>query len=386
MLIAILIVCSALGAPKSLPAMRVVAADGATLERESMTIAIAGNTRDKAVAIDKARATRDTGHAAVLGDMTAVSMTSGIDALFLLGDMVANSSPAHWERFGTRHASVIDGTVAPPSAVRRVPVLPVVGDRDCAKEPSCASVAKVFPGFGVEIGFGRVATWHHLDLRIGSKDSWRVVVVDSNKKGLGSRWHEQLSWLKTVVSSPGSGLVVLMHEGPVDLGRVRKNAGPRELMDVINEHAPLLSLRAVFSAGRINNQAFLPEGALGPLHVVAGGGGAPGEDLERGTLDATQGLRLVNALEKGVDGTIDGHLFNPVPPDQKSIDEALGTGSFKGYPRRVDAGVFPLHGWWKLHLQEGTIEATLRTQRGDGTIADSASLRWTAETGWLEGA
>ena len=384
MLFATLFLSTALGAPKALPAMRVVAADGATLERESMTIAITGNTRGKAVAIDKARSGRSVGHSAVLGDITAVNMTSGIDALFLLGDVVANSTPGQWEAFGSRHAAVIDGTVAPPSAVKRVPVLPVVGDRDCVKEPSCASIAKVFPGFGVEIGFGRVATWHHMDLRIGNKMEWRVVVVDSNKKGLGSRWFEQLSWLKEVVATPGSGLLVLMHEGPLSLGRDAKNSGPQELLDVINEHAPLLSVRAVFSAGRINNQAFLPEGALGPLHVVAGGGGAPGEDLERGLLEGTEDLRLLGSVDRGVDAMVDGHLFNPTPPDQKAIDEALGTGTFKGYPRRVDAGVFPLHGWWKLHLAEGILEAELRIQRGDGTIGKAASVRWTEASGWIE--
>lgn len=81
---------------------------------------------------------------------------------------------------------------------------------------------------------------------------------------------------------------------------------------------------------------------------------------------------------------VDGHLFNPTPPDQKAIDEALGTGAFKGYPRRVDAGVFPLHGWWKLHLAEGILEAELRIQRGDGTIGKAASVRWTESSGWIE--
>ena len=41
-------------------------------------------------------------------------------------------------------------------------------------------------------------------------------MVDSNKKGLGSRWREQVVWLKEAVRSPGQGLIVMLHESPLE--------------------------------------------------------------------------------------------------------------------------------------------------------------------------
>ncbi len=384
MLFSLLLVLSSFAAPKTLPAHRVVASDGTTLSLPEMSVAVLGNTRAASAVLDKRRALSGSGHDVVLGDITATSVTTGLNAVFLLGDQVTASTPANWRNFGERHASILDGTVAPPTAMRRLPVLPVVGDRDCVKEPSCVTLAKVFPGFGVEIGFGRVATWHHLDVNIGGSDTWRIIVLDSNKKGLGSRWHEQMSWLKGVAASPGSGLIVLMHDSPVSRTGRSKNTGPAELMEAIGEHAPLLSLRAVFSAGTVNHQAFLPEGALGPLHVVAGAGGAPGVDLKRGIAGKVDEPALLAGMEKGLNTLVDSHLFNPVPPEQKAIDEALGKGTFEGFERRVDSSVFPMHGWWKLHFKPGSIEVQWRGQKGDATVAQLASVTWTRENGWVE--
>lgn len=383
MLVSLLFMCSALASPKTLPAHRVFAGDGTTVAVPSLSVAVLGNTRPGTLVLDKARASSGSNQKAVVGDITAVNVTEGLGAVFLMGDMVSSTSAANWTQFGKRHAAVLDGTVPPPSAMRRLPTLPVVGDRDCVKEPSCSTFASIFPGFGVEIGFGRVATWQHLDLAIGDANQWRILVLDSNKKGLGSRWHEQISWLKTVVQKPSDGIIVLMHESPISRGKPTKNSGPTELMETIAEYAPLLSVRAVISAGRINSQAFLPEGDLGPIHIIAGGGGAPGEDLDRGVLGSPTAPALIEPLEDGLNKLVDSHLFNPVPPDPKAIDEAIGKGSFDGYPRRVDATVFPLHGWWKLDFQPGTIQAQWRGQKGDGTIGALATMAWTPESGWM---
>lgn len=383
MLLSLLFVFSAWAAPKTLPAHRVFAGDGASVEVPALSVAVLGNTRPGSLILDKTRASGGSNHEAVMGDITAVSVTEGLDAVFLLGDMVTSSSAGNWSQFGKRHAAVLDGTVPPPAAMRRMPTLPVVGDRDCTKEPSCSTVAAVFPGFGVEIGFGRVATWQHLDLKIGETNRWRILVLDSNKKGLGSRWQEQIAWLKNAVDKPGDGIIVLMHDSPLSRGGPIKNTGPTELMETIAEHAPLLSVRAVFSAGRINSQAFLPEGALGPIHIVAGGGGAPGQDLDRGVLGKPTDPALIEAVEVGLNKVVDSHLFNPVPPDPKAIDEAIGKGSFTGFPRRMDASVFPLHGWWKIDFQPDAIEAKWRGQKGDGTIATLATVAWSHENGWM---
>ena len=348
-----------------------------------MQVGLVGNTRGGGSIVARTTGQNVTGQQAVVGDIMAQKMTNGLDALFLMGDMVTAGTPAAWRRFGTTHASVVDGTMVPPSPVHRSPVIPVVGDRDCLKDPGCVRLAQVFPGYGVEIGFGRVATWHHVDLLIGNTDRWRILVLDSNKKGLGSRWNEQLAWLKTVAKEPGSGLLVLMHEPPVTTSAKVHNAGARELMEAVNEHTPLLSVRAVFSGGPANHQAFLPEGALGPLYVNAGGGGVKGEPLVRGKKDGKDEPRIIDIVQKGLDAVVDSHLFNPEPPDPKAVDEAMGNGTFEGYPRRVDTKVFPMHGWWKMTLRPGEIVVNWRGQKGDGVMYSLAKLRWSSDTGWV---
>jgi hypothetical protein len=374
----LLVVFSALAAPKELPAHRLMVTPGGALSLPEMTIAMVGNTRQSA----GLRGNSNSGSGAVIGDITAQAMVSGLGGVIHLGDMVSSSTGSHWRGFAEQLAPILDGTHPPPSALRRYPVLPVVGDRDCAKEPSCESFAKVFPGFGAEIGFGRVATWQHFDLKIGDKDRWRVIVLDSNKKGLGSRWHEQVSWLKTVVGSPGTGILVFLHESPIARGYKGRTDGAQELLDLIASQAPLLSVKGVFSAGPSNNQAFLPEGALGPLYVVAGGGGAPGEDLPRGVAGERDSPRLTVEMEKGLDGLVNSRLKDANEALVEASHEALGTGSFKTYPRVIDASTFPMFGWWRMKLSPGSISLGWRAQLGDGTFTNVAGFQWSQAAGW----
>ena len=211
-----------------------------------------------------------------------------------------------------------------------------MGDRDCVKQPSCQDFASVFPGFGQDIGFGRVATWQSFDVVVGDRQSWRFVVVDSNKKGLGSRWREQVVWLKEAVRSPGQGLIVMLHESPLRRGKAVSHEGVNELMELISEHAPLMSLRAVIGAGPANTQAFLPEGALGPIHVVAGGGGAPAETLERGLKSRPSDPALAGAFERALDGLVEDYASSDPP----FAGGGRGRGFWKLRWLRAE------HGWW----------------------------------------
>ena len=372
------VIFSAVAGTKELPGHRLLVTAGGTLALPEMTVAMVGNTRQGS----GLRGLGESGAGGVIGDITAQGMVSGLNAVIHLGDMVPSSTTKNWRNFGKQLAPILDGTEPPPSALQRYPVLPVVGDRDCAKEPSCETFAKVFPGFGVEIGYGRVATWQHLDLKIGDKDRWRVIVLDSNKKGLGSRWHEQVNWLKTVVGSPGTGILVFLHESPIARGYKGRTDGATELMEIIASEAPLLSVKGVFSAGPSNNQAFLPEGALGPLYVVAGGGGSSGEDLPRGIEGGNDSPRLTPEMEQGLDDLVNGRLAGGNEALVAAGHEALGTGTFKGYPRVVDASSFPMYGWWSMKLSPEGVSLNWRAQGTDGAFANGASYQWTQAAGW----
>ena len=165
-------------------------------------------------------------------------------------------------------------------------------------------------------------------------------------------------------------------------GKTASSDGLSELMELIGEHAPLMSLRAVISAGPANTQVFLPEGSLGPIHVVAGGGGAPAETLERGLKQQPSAPALEPNYESALDGLIEAYAAGDAPPSMKVIDEALGTGTFDGYARVVDGGSIPTHGWWKMRLSEAGLELAWRARMPTGELSERARWQWTAESGW----
>jgi len=370
------------GPKAKLPAQRLAVDDGGALQLPEISIAVVGNTRPTSPMLDKRKAISGGASDLILGDITARGVLDPMTFMVHLGDMVSASTASAWRGFGKQYAAIIDGDTAPPTAIRRMPIVPVVGDRDCAKEPSCETLAKVFPGFGQEIGYGRVATWQSFDLVVGDGERWRAVVLDSNKEGLGSRWREQLVWLRDAVTDPGKGLIVFIHESPLSRSKNKKAEGATELMDLVAGAAPLLSIRAVFSAGTANTQVFLPEGGLGPLHVVAGGGGAPADDLTRGLKGRSDEPVLDPRFDAAVDSLVESYAGLEKAPSQKALDEALGSGTFDGYPRVVDAGEFPTYGWWAVTLKAGSLGVEWRALQGTGALANSAQWTWTADTGW----
>ena len=351
-----------------------------------VTFAVLGNTRPSSPLLDKGRAIEGSRAADVIGDVIAQSMLGKMDFVVHTGDMVTQSSPGAWSNFSTQFSALIDGSTPPPSAARRLPIIPVAGDRDCAKESSCETFAAVFPGFGVDIGYGRVATWQAFQVKAGAGAPWRVLVLDSNKKGLGSRWNEQVAWLSQQATDPGQGFIVLVHEPLVSLVDSKHSAHTAELVSVIETHAPLLSIKAVFSAGPSLTQAFLPDGAFGVAHIGAGGGGAPVSDLHRGIAGVTTQTSLAPVVESGVDALVEAHQQRAEPPSTRAIEEAMGTGAFAGYPRVVSATEFPTNGWWKVHLKDGQIELMWRALQPDGTFRDQARLSWSRTDGWVSGA
>jgi hypothetical protein len=357
--------------------------DGGSLELPEATFAVLGNTRPGTPILDKGRSMEGSQSSTVIGDVIAQTMLGKMDFVVHTGDMVTQSSLGSWLGFGEQFAALLDGSTPSRSAARRLPIIPVAGDRDCAKEPTCGSFADVFPGFGVEIGYGRVATWQSFTVQAGTGKAWTVLVLDSNKKGLGSRWNEQIAWLAGQVKQPGQGILLFVHDPAVSLTSEKRSVNTTELIEVIETHAPLLSIRAIFSSGPHLSQAFLSDGAFGIAHIGAGGGGAPAMALERGVRGAKGPSTLAKAFDAGIDKLVESYQALPEAPSARLVDEAQGTGSFKGYPRVVSAASFPTHGWWKVHLKDGRIGLDWRALQPDGTFAKQAGWGWSEGDGWV---
>ena len=76
--------------------------------------------------------------------------------------------------------------------------------------------------------------------------------------------------------------MLFVHDGAVNLANPKSstsNPAAQELIETIETYLPMMKLNAVFFAGGYANQAILPNGAFGTLHIGAGGSGALSQDL-----------------------------------------------------------------------------------------------------------
>ena len=370
---------------KTVATHRIAIDDGGELNLpDGMSFAVVGNTRPNSTLLDKGAIFDGSASEGVIGDILAQGML-GNPLTFLVhtGDMVVSSSAGNWKKFDQQFVGLLDGSSPPPTAARRIPVIPVAGDRDCERDAECKSFAATFTGFGSPIGYGRVATWQSLDLVVGAGMRWRVLILDSNRKGLGSRWNEQKAWVSQAVKGDYNGLLIFMHEPAFSSVKKDANKDSQALLDLIGEHARLLSVKAVFSAGPHHSQVFSPEGGFGPLHIGTGGGGAPASDVPRGVKGSSTEQSHDPTFSKGLDALVSAWRTQPTPPADKIIDEAMGTGTFEGYPRRLDAGAFPTYGWWKVDVVPTGLALTWRARQPNGAFIEQATWSWSEADGWV---
>lgn len=360
----------------------------------AVSFAVVGNTREPIPALDQ-RAGRKGVSAgvteAIVADMVTQVEAGGPSFLVLLGDIVRAGSPLEYEGFSRRFRKLVDGGPAPSETAQRVRVVPVAGDREAVQDKRFENWMGAFPDVGAEIGYNRVGSWYAFDVLSDGK-RWRMMVLDTGKKRLGSRWNEQLNWIPRALEGEYDGLLVFMHDALLDLSgarglRMNTDDGPRELVEKIEEHADLLDLRAIFSAGGHASQVLMPDGPFGTLHVGAGGGGAPGEKLHRWGAADQAGRAEDIALEPIFDMALLKALdqwnsrMNEQVPDVV-LDEARATGSYEGFIGAYNAGAFPTNGWWQVDLNGAAVALSFRMIMPDGKLQYLYRIAWDVDDGW----
>jgi len=378
----LLTVSLAFSAPATLPAHRLAVTNDGRLALPEATFAVVGNTRPVSPGLDRARTVEGSHSEDVIGDIIAQGLLGTLDFVVHTGDMVTHSSTPNWRSFAEQFSSLLDGSTAAATASKRVPIVPVAGDRDCVKQPDCTTFSKVFPGFGNNIGYGRASTWQSFELAIGDGPPWKVLVLDSNKKALGSRWNEQNSWLREQAKNPQRGLLVFIHEPPVSILESKGSQYSSELIEIIETNAPLMSIKAVFSAGPSMTQALMPGGAFGTAHFAGGGGGTPAVDFPIGLNGSKIDQMLAPGFSDGLDQLVRTYAALESAPPERLVEEALGKGSFEGYARRISGADFPTHGWWKVEAVQDKLSVTWRCRQPDGTFQNQSAWMWTAADGW----
>lgn len=309
----------------------------------------------------------------LIRDISATVQEGRTEFLVLLGNLVPTSTVPMWKGFTRQWVSLLSGT-EPPEGLLRTRVLPVAGEDDGAGDDRYTGLGGAFPGLGADIGFNRVATWYHVDLEVAGH-TWRLLTVDSNKTTLGSRWDEQLAYVeKTVKEDDGyDSLLVFSYHPLITLALGQKSnvgEGTSELLDLIEAESPVGALKAVFSGASSTNEVYLPRGKFGELYVVAGGGGAPADTIERWghaeaggfpdvKLETTFDFALLREFERQAEERKCGTV---------AMDHAKSQESWKGFPGAYEASCVPLYGWWDVALTGEKMELNYRQIQPDNSF------------------
>lgn len=380
---------AALAAPAPMPTHDLYADDGEVKSAAgSLTFAVVGDTRDGSP-IDRAtgRVPSPGVEAAIAADISASVDREGLAYLVLLGNLVAGSGNANWKGFAKDWHSVLKGSELSEGGTR-VPAVPVAGTQDRAGDEWLKGFGGAFPGVGADIGFNRVGSWYRFDVTVGGK-VWRMLVLDSNKAALGSRWEEQIAWIPKACEGKYEGMLVFMNQPMITLGLKQpsnEGEGPGELLEAVEAATRIGMVKAVFSANAGTNEVFLPHGKLGELYVNANSG-APASTQARwghaeagGVADIQLEPMFDLALLREFDRWASAKAF-PEPV----IDRAKARGSYEGFVAEYDAKAFPVQGWWEVRILGEEVAVTFRSQGPDSTFRDVYTVNYGGKSGWRIG-
>ena len=300
------------------------------------------------------------------------------DCVVFVGDMVKNGSKKEWKKFEKNQLALIP----------EVSVQPVIGNNEAIKDPKYLNTEILFPDMGTDIGYNRVGSWSYFDVDTNGT-SWRILVLDANKEALTSRWNEQQLWLDEVTKGDFDSMFVFVHLPWYNLAgstpKMNPNGHPEELISYVAGSVDMLKVRGVFFGGGHANQVLLPNGPYGTLHVGAGGGGAPAEDLYQWQSGMEHGLvekpelesTFVDVLREQVDRLHGQSSLSPA-----TLDKAYNTGTYKDFPGLFEGTQVPTQGWWELVLKGTKSSIVYHHHLTNGSVEPIYELHYSDKRGW----
>lgn len=360
-------------AAKPLPKATLYADDGDVVKSDTAVhLAVIGNTRPMIRAADLS-AGRVGPSKGITERLVGNMGSSEPDAYIMMGDIVTSGRAKAWRK---------SFSIMP--SLNRFPVIPVIGDYDRYNDEDILLWSQVFPEFGADIGLNRISTWYYFDIE-SKGATWRMIVLDADKSSLGPKWNEQLLWIEEAVKGDYDSLIVMMHPPVFDLSGAKLNMNPEgvplELVETVEDSIPMLKLRAVISAGGNASHIMLPFNRFGAAFVIAGGGGAPGEDLRMwgSGLDANFPDKVT--LEPQFQASILSKMESQDLPSTV-MDQAQSGNDFAGLPGLISAKYFPMYGWWDLELNGEEATFSYHHLTLNGTIDSIYSINYSDNEGW----
>jgi hypothetical protein len=372
----------------AVPTQDIYADDGEVRESKGrVEFAVVGGVRPAIPGEQaKGRVVTPDAEAAIVRDISASVQDESVDFVVLLGNLVTSSSTAEWKSFSKDWSLVLSGSELPETGTLRTRTVPVAGASDRAGDDRLMGFGAAFPGVGASIGYNRVASWYAFDLDVG-KATWRMLVLDSDKASLGSRWEEQMAWIPKALDGDYAGLLVFMHDARWTLAKNQpsdKDGAPSDLLAAVDDATKIGALKAVFSASSNTSEVFLPGGRFGELYVVAGGGGAPADTLRRWGRVGQEDLKLEPIFDLALLKEFDKWI-EPRGISEALQDKAKGDGDWKGFDAEIDAAAMPVQGWWNVSLVGESMEVAFRMLGADGAPKTVYVANYDKKEGWKTG-
>lgn len=128
---------------------------------------------------------------------------------------------------------------------------------------------KRFPGIGVD---GRATPYGALDVT-AADTRWRLLYA-TTWPGPLARWNEQLFWLPKGADPTSYDRLLVLLDSPVHTASDRVGQpGARIVVDDVQDVTKPIAMPLVIAGNTGTNEAYLPGGTFGELHLVAGNSG-----------------------------------------------------------------------------------------------------------------
>ena len=354
------------------------AREGEVIASEEYHIAILGNTRPLDVKSDPV-AGRVGPSVGITKKLLEDIQNDEPNCVVFVGDMVRNGSKKEWKGFEKNQLSLLGN----------IPYQPVMGDLESLKDDKYLNTEAVFPDMGTDIGYNRVGSWQYFDIDTGGK-VYRMMILDGNKSILKSRWNEQLAWIEETIQGKYDGMFVFIHLPWYNLAgmapKMNPDEAPEEILTHLEENMDLMKLQGVFFGGGHANQVILPNGNFGVAHIGVGGGGAPAEDLYLYQPGAEHNMTKRIELEKNFKDVLlkEINRWNGQSPlSAATMDKAMNTGTYKGFPGLIEGREFPIQGWWELSLKGNEIRAEYHHYYQNDTVSVIYAMDYINGRGWI---
>lgn len=270
--------------------------------------------------------------------------------VLLTGSAVSRSRPKHWRQLHQR--------------VDKLKVLPVAGRGERAGDPEARGLMAAWDGLGVS-ALTDPGPWYAVDLHTNGA-RWRVVVLDTAKEQLGTKWNDQRYWVPKVVGDDSyDHAIIVFTNGP---GRMDGSAGigtlpAEELLELIRSHADATRLAMVVNGDSDAPAVILPGGRWGEAWVTTGPTSKATHALQR--LTATQSLSqdYVEALTTAL-----------------ARRSGLPATSIEEMPA-FEPGSTPVAGYWDLTLDGSTAQLVFHLASSTGW-SEVRTLNWSPMGGW----